>query len=143
MKVLYVEDQPVNVVLMEALFALRPQFSLLVAFTGAEGLAAAHRDPPDLLLLDLNLPDCHGTDLLERMREHPALRHTPAAAVTADRDTDLSQTTFMETWGKPMVLADVLDRLDHLHAAHLQHATPFPSWISGGPSSAVVHPTNS
>ena len=122
MKVLYVEDQPINVVLMEALFAMRPHLELQLACDGAEGLAAAYRDPPDLLLLDLHLPDCHGTQLLERMREHPVLRHVPAAAVTADPDTDLTHTTFMETWGKPLNVAKVLDRLDGLHAAHVRRA---------------------
>lgn len=120
MKVLYVEDHPGNVALMEALFTMRPHLKLSIACSGAQGLAAAYRDPPDLLLLDLHLPDCHGTVLLERFREHPALRDVPAAAVTADSDADLSDTTFMETWGKPLKVADVLTKLDGLHVAHLR-----------------------
>jgi CheY-like chemotaxis protein len=112
MKVLYVEDQPVNVALMEALFAMRPELELHVATNGEEGYQAATQDPPDLLLLDLRLPDCHGTELLARLRTHPALSDVPAAAVTADELFDLSASTFAETWRKPLDIHRVLSRLD-------------------------------
>jgi CheY-like chemotaxis protein len=120
MKVLYVEDQPVNVALMTAVFEMRPGLELQVATNGEEGYQAAMQDPPDLLLLDLRLPDCHGTELLARLRQHPALSGVPAAAVTADELCDLSASTFMETWRKPLDIHRVLSRLDglqHQHAA--------------------------
>ena len=124
MKVLYVEDQPVNVALMEALFAMRPDLKLNVATNGEEGYQAATQDPPDLLLLDLRLPDCHGTELLARLREHPALSEVPAAAVTADELFDLSGSTFTETWRKPLDIRRVLSRLDGLHQQHARaHAS--------------------
>lgn len=131
MKVLYVEDQPVNVQLMQALFALRPDLELEVAFNGEEGYKAATSNPPDLLLLDLRLPDCHGTQLLARLREHPALSEVPAAAVTAEACFDLSDSTFMETWHKPLNIGEVLSRLDALRQRHLvggavRHAQPVP-----------------
>lgn len=119
MKVLYVEDQPVNVMLMQALFAMRPKMALTVATNGEEGYRAATENPPDLLLVDLRLPDCHGSELLARMRTHPALLRVPAAAVTADV-SDLTQTTFMEVWTKPLDLTQTLSRLDQLHARHLE-----------------------
>ncbi len=124
MKVLYVEDQAVNVALMEALFAMRPGLQLQVATTGEEGYKAATQDPPDLLLLDLRLPDCHGTELLDRLRAEPRLREVPAAAVTAEHRFDLSNSTFMETWRKPLNVDQVLSRLDGLHR---QHAMAQPS----------------
>lgn len=119
MKVLYVEDQPVNVQLMQALFALRPDLELEVAFNGEEGYQAATRNPPDLLLLDLRLPDCHGTQLLARLRAHPALSDVPAAAVTAEACFDLSDSTFMETWHKPLNIGEVLGRLDTFRQRHI------------------------
>lgn len=118
MKVLYVEDQPVNVALMEALFAMRPEMTLEVAMSGEEGYEAATRNPPDLLLLDLRLPDCHGSELLARLRQHPELSEVPAAAVTADELCDLSASTFMETWRKPLDVHRVLSRLDGLRQRH-------------------------
>lgn len=118
MKVLYVEDQPVNVALMEALFAMRPELQLQVATNGEAGYQAAVQDPPDLLLLDLRLPDCHGTELLARLRRHPHLSAVPAAAVTADDLFDLSGSTFVEAWRKPLDIARVLSRLDGYHQEH-------------------------
>lgn len=112
-KVLYVEDHPVNVQLMQALFAHRPEFELTVATTGEAGFHAAVESPPDLLLLDLNLPDCHGAQLLERLRGQAGLTSVPAIAVTADMPR-LEGTTFLELWQKPLDLQAILKRLDQL-----------------------------
>jgi len=111
-RVLYVEDHPVNVQLMQALFARRPRARLLVAATAAAGLAQALDETPDLLLLDLRLPDCHGTELLQRMRAHAPLAEVPAIAVTAEDAADLSGCGFAEVWQKPMDLHATLARLD-------------------------------
>ncbi|HJV63859.1 MAG TPA: response regulator [Albitalea sp.] len=112
--VLYVEDHPVNVLLMQALFAKRPGLRLIVATTGEEGLRAARLAPPALLLLDLRLPDCHGTQLLRRLRELPGLREVPAVAVTAEDTIGVAQAGFAEVWHKPMNLQAALGRLDRL-----------------------------
>lgn len=112
-QVLYVEDHPVNVQLMQALFAHRPELELRVATTGEAGFQAAVQRPPDLLLLDLNLPDCHGTHLLARMRDQAGLSAVPAIAVTADMPR-LEGTTFLELWQKPLDLQAILERLDQL-----------------------------
>lgn len=112
--VLYVEDHPVNVLLMQALFAKRPYARLAVATDGASGLRAALEDPPELLLLDLRLPDCHGTALLRRMREHSVLAQVPAVAVTAEDPASLEHGDFVEVWHKPLDLHATLLRLDLL-----------------------------
>ena len=91
MRVLYVEDHPVNIEIMRAIFGLRPHLILDVAIDGASGLNAASRHTPDLLLLDLRLPDCHGTGLLAQLRALPALGHTPAIA--ASRSTASGKST--------------------------------------------------
>jgi len=98
---------------MQALFAHRPELELTVATSGEAGFQAAVQRPPDLLLLDLNLPDCHGAQLLERMRGHVGLSSVPAIAVTADMPS-LEGTTFMELWQKPLDLQAILNRLDQL-----------------------------
>ena len=82
--VLYVEDHPVNVLLMQTVFELRPELDLVVAVDGESAMAATRNLRPSLLLLDLRLPDCHGTDLLERMRLLPGWEDIPAIAVTAE-----------------------------------------------------------
>jgi CheY-like chemotaxis protein len=113
-QVLYVEDHPVNVQLMQALFAQMPSLELNIATTGEAGYKAAIKRPPALLLLDLNLPDCHGTQLLERLREQPGLSSVPAIAVTAADISNLHETTFLEVWQKPLDIPSILKRLDQL-----------------------------
>lgn len=108
MRVLYVEDEPVNVAIMKALFELMPDAELEIAVTGEDGYRKATENPPDLLLLDLRLPDCHGKQLLERMRHHPGLAHVPAAAVTAEHQPDLSDSSFSELWLKPLDVPRVM-----------------------------------
>lgn len=114
MKVLYVEDEPVNVAVMKAVLALMPGVDLRVAVNGEEGYRMATEDPPDLLLLDLRLPDCHGAQLLARMRHHPDLAEVPAAAVTAECSPDLSDSSFAELWPKPLDVPRVMGRIGRL-----------------------------
>lgn len=111
---LYVEDHPVNALLMQAMFAKRPQIELRIATTGEAGYREAVEHPPDLLLLDLRLPDCHGTELLERLRGVPELAGVPAIAVTADDASDPRWAGFIEVWRKPVDVQVTLARLDLL-----------------------------
>ena len=74
--VLYVEDNPSNVKLVERVLARRPGVRLLVAMRGSEGLEIARRQRPDLVLLDRNLPDTTGDHVLTRRR---AIRPRPGS----------------------------------------------------------------
>jgi CheY-like chemotaxis protein len=112
--VLYVEDHPVNVLLMQALFDRRPALRLLIAVNGAEALQIAATQPIDLLLLDLRLPDCHGTQLLQQLRTMAGLTNVPAVAVTAEDTTGVIEGGFCEIWHKPMDMQTTLLRLDRL-----------------------------
>ncbi|WP_457424457.1 response regulator [Roseateles sp. P5_E7] len=112
--VLYVEDHPVNALLMAALFERCPQLELVIATTGAEALSMAADLRPVLLLLDLGLPDCHGSQLLGRLRVQPGLETVPAVAVTADALFEIAGTSFCELWPKPLNLVHVLARLSAL-----------------------------
>ena len=110
-RVLYVEDQPANVLLMRSIFERRPDDRLGVALDGDSALRAAADFRPDLLLLDLNLPDCLGTDLLARLRLIRACAHVPAVVVTADHEFDIRGTGFCDLWRKPLSLQVTLQRL--------------------------------
>lgn len=81
-RVLAVEDNPVNAVLLQSFFAWRPGVELRIAANAAEALALALAAPPDLLLLDLFLPDRPGLDLLRELRaEHG--QQTPCIVLSA------------------------------------------------------------
>lgn len=112
--VLYVEDHPVNVLLMQALFERRPGLRLVVATSGQRAWRISAHLHPVLLLLDLRLPDCHGTELLALLRQRPGCAGVAAVAVTAEPDFDPSGTGFSEIWAKPLDLVFVLRRLGQL-----------------------------
>lgn len=115
--VLYIEDHPTNVHLMQALFKRCPHLNLVVAHDGREARRLAASVRPGLLLVDLRLPDCHGSDLLEELRRHEGYADIPAVAVTAEPSFRLEGTSFCEVWPKPLDLALVLDRLDQFAAS--------------------------
>jgi PAS domain S-box-containing protein len=83
-KVLYVEDNVANLSLIEAILSGRPEITLLSALQGGLGvdLAAEHR--PDLILLDLHLPDLPGEEVLRRLRDDPRTREIPVIVISAD-----------------------------------------------------------
>lgn len=121
-RVLYVEDQPVNAMLMSALFERVPDCDLVVADCGRQALRLAAGLQPSLLLLDLRLPDVLGNELLPLLRRVPGCERAPAIAVTAEHDYDIAGTGFVEMWRKPLHLHRVLERVQCLLAqAAVQH----------------------
>jgi len=81
-RVLYIEDNPVNSTLMEAMLEMLPGVQLRCAATAAEGLALAEQGPPQLILLDIQMPDLDGFAVLARLRSCPATQAIPVIAVT-------------------------------------------------------------
>jgi len=82
--VLYIEDDPVNVMLMEALFATQPGLRLITAQTAAQGFKTAHDQRPEVILLDIQLPDADGYEVLRRLRAAEPTREIPVLAVSAN-----------------------------------------------------------
>lgn len=112
--VLYVEDEPLNVLLMQALFEHRPALRLIFAGSGAQARDLCDAAVPSLLLLDIRLPDCRGDRLLATLRKRPGLADVPAVAVTADPGFDGQPAGFCEVWHKPLDPPLALRRLDRL-----------------------------
>lgn len=82
--VLYIEDNFSNLKLIERLFRLRPALTLIAARDGRSGLEMASAQQPVLILLDLNLPDMNGRDVLNRLRAEPVTSAIPVIALSAD-----------------------------------------------------------
>lgn len=82
--VLYVEDEPLNASLVESIIGLLPGRTLHVEPTVKGGIAAVHRLRPALVLLDLNLPDGSGFDVLASVRADPAIAGAPVFILSAD-----------------------------------------------------------
>ncbi len=82
--VLYVEDEPLNASLVESIIGLLPGRSLHVEPTVAGGIEAALRLRPALVLLDLNLPDGSGFEVLTSIRADPAMAGVPVFILSAD-----------------------------------------------------------
>jgi signal transduction histidine kinase/CheY-like chemotaxis protein len=116
--VLYVEDDPVNVELVEQLFRQRPAWQLHVAGDGVSGLALARqlRQPPDLVLTDMNLPRMGGAELLAALRCEARLAAVPCIAISADalpgQVAAARRAGFADYWVKPMDLMATLAQLD-------------------------------
>jgi CheY-like chemotaxis protein len=82
--VLYVEDNLDNLALLEEVLAYRPQVRLLSAMQGGLGLELARQHRPDLILLDVHLPDMPGDEVLRQVRADPQLCGTPVIVLSAD-----------------------------------------------------------
>ena len=81
---LYIEDNVANVRLLERILERRPGTRLLTAGQGRLGLDLARQHRPDLILLDLHLPDLDGAEALARLRADPATREIPVVILSAD-----------------------------------------------------------
>ncbi len=82
--VLCIEDNPANLRLIERILASRADIRLLSAGTPGLGLELARSQRPELILLDINLPDMNGYAVLECLRESPLTRDTPVIAISAN-----------------------------------------------------------
>jgi PAS domain S-box-containing protein len=118
--VLYIDDNPVNTLLMAAMFERLPGLVLRCESEPRSGLAAALAAPPALLLVDIQMPGMDGYEVLRRLRAEPATRTVPAIAVSANAmPQDLAR-------GRAAGFADYLTKpleLQRLQAA-LQAALP-------------------
>ena len=81
---LLIEDNLSNLALIERILQARPGVALLSAMQGGLGLELARQHLPDLILLDLHLPDIPGNEVLHRLRADPITRETPVVIVSAD-----------------------------------------------------------
>ena len=120
---LYVEDNPANLALVEQLIARRDDLHLMTAVTGQLGVMLARQQRPDLILMDINLPGMSGYGALQILRDDPATRDIPVIALSANampRDIEKGIAAgFFGYLTKPIMVREFMDALD----AALRHAS--------------------
>ncbi len=82
-RILYIEDNPDNRMLVHRVLTAEG-YTLIEAPDGAAGLRAVEENTPDLILVDINLPDVDGYEITSRIRMIPKLAHIPIVAMTAN-----------------------------------------------------------
>jgi PAS domain S-box-containing protein len=114
--VLYVEDNPANLTLVEQLIGRRSDLCLLTAVNGTLGVELARASLPDVILMDINLPGISGVDALKILREDPTTAHIPIVALSANampRDIKRGlEAGFFRYLTKPIKLNEIMDTLD-------------------------------
>jgi len=113
---LYVEDNPANLMLVEDLMARRPDIRLLSARDGHHGIEMARTSRPDVILMDINLPGISGIQALKILRVDPATAHIPVVALSANaipRDIERGlEAGFFRYLTKPIKVDKFMDTLD-------------------------------
>jgi CheY-like chemotaxis protein len=123
---LYVEDNPANLKLVEQLIARRPDMRLLSARDGNLGIQLARANQPEVILMDINLPGISGIEALKILREDPLTAHIPVLALSANampRDIEKGlQAGFFRYLTKPIKVTEFMDTLEialeHAAASH-------------------------
>jgi len=122
LKLLYVEDSPVNVLLVQELIAMRRDVELSVAVDGLSGVAMACASLPQVVLVDMQLPDIDGFEVLRRLRAEPALARSSFVALSANampEDVNRAlQAGFDDYWTKPIDFHAFLRALTALVQTH-------------------------
>ena len=123
---LYVEDNPANLKLVEQLIARRPTIRLLTAVDGNMGIQVARAHQPDVILMDINLPGISGIEALKILRDDPATAHIPVVALSANampRDiTKGLEAGFFSYLTKPIKVKAFMEALDAALESAQAHA---------------------
>ncbi|MBK8162924.1 MAG: response regulator [Gammaproteobacteria bacterium] len=113
---LYVEDNPANLMLVEDLIARRPDIRLLSAKDGNRGVELARSSRPDVILMDINLPGISGIKAMRILAEDPSTAHIPVIALSANaipRDIEKGlRAGFFRYLTKPIKVNEFMDTLD-------------------------------
>ena len=137
---LYVEDNPANLMLVERLLERRSDLRLLTARDGQRGIEIARLALPAVILMDINLPGISGSEALKILADDPATAHIPVVALSANampRDVEKGlQAGFIRYLTKPIKILEFMDALDV--ALRFAQARPEGRRLISPPANAVV-----
>jgi CheY-like chemotaxis protein len=124
LSVLYIEDNPANVEVVSRFLQSRPNARLMSETSGRAGIERAARDRPDLILLDLHLPDLHGDEVLSELKAEPGTAAIPVVVLSADASHGVIRRLLADGaqayLTKPIELAELGELLDTFAAAQAQ-----------------------
>jgi PAS domain S-box-containing protein len=113
---LYVEDNPANLMLVEQIIETHPQLCMLSAHDGYQGLSLARSHLPDVMLMDINLPGISGIQTMNILRNDPTTMHIPVIALSANamlRDIEKGiEAGFFRYLTKPIKITEFMNALD-------------------------------
>jgi CheY-like chemotaxis protein len=113
---LYVEDNPANLLLVENLMERRPDIRLLTARDGQSGVQTARSARPHVILMDINLPGISGIKALQLLRDSPGTAQIPVVALSANampRDIEKGlDAGFFRYLTKPIKIDEFMQTLD-------------------------------
>ncbi len=128
-KVLYAEDNMINVELVRQVMRMRPHWQLDVALCGQQAIEMARHSPPDLMLLDMHLGDMSGLDVSDALMGHSATAGLPRVALSADAMPDqISEARsrgFLDYLTKPLNVGRFLALLDQLGTPPSRELPPY------------------
>jgi PAS domain S-box-containing protein len=120
-RLLYIEDNPVNLLIVQEVLAQRPDLQLDTAVDGLSGVSLAQSSQPDLILVDMQLPDIDGHEVLRRLRADAATAQIPCISLSANAMPDdiqrALQAGFADYWTKPLDLRRFLGQLETIFGA--------------------------
>jgi CheY-like chemotaxis protein len=122
-RIFYVEDVIANIRLVEKILSKRPDVTVVPIMLGDVALERSRREHPDLILLDLHLPDIDGDEVLQRLKADETTRDIPVVVVSADatqRHTDqliaAGATAYLT---KPISVRRLLETIDRVIEGHV------------------------
>jgi signal transduction histidine kinase/ActR/RegA family two-component response regulator len=131
LSILYIEDNPANVEVVSRFLRGRPNTRLRSEASGRAGIEYAVRDMPDLILLDLHLPDMHGDQVLSELKAEPATAAIPVVVLSADASDGVIRRLLASGahayLTKPIELAELGELLDTFAAAQAQERRAQPA----------------
>ncbi len=124
-RVLYIEDNPVNAITVQELVQNHTRLDIVIAENGSSGVERAQQMLPDLILIDMQLPDFDGLEVLRRLKASPLTASLTCIALSANAQAqyiaDALAAGFDDYWTKPIEFDEFLRALERLFPDAVHH----------------------